>query len=296
MNPQSVAAIARKDFRDAVRSRGLLVLTTLFVVFFGAAAFFFVDGIGGSVQQQAGNVLSSNSFLRSLSNITRLFVPLTGAVVAYAAIVGERSSGTLKLLLSLPHDRSDVVVGKLLGRGAVVAVPVLLGLLVAVPMFPLAGVSFDPLNYLLFTLLTALVGLAFVGVGVGVSAATDSNTRAAIGTFVPFAFFALLWGQLAGQVATRVQSQFDVGRQTLLEVYFGVRALNPLAAYQMVASSIGSPRAQLSLFSPPTRQSYVQQFGSLPFYLTDAALVGLLVLWVVVPVALGYLVFERTDL
>ncbi|WP_435196235.1 ABC transporter permease [Natronomonas sp. EA1] len=296
MNPDSVRAVARKDFIDAVRSRGLLALTTLFVVFFGAAAFFFVTQIGGSVQQQAGNVLSSNSFLRSLSNITRLFVPLTGAVVAYAAIVGERSSGTLKLLLSLPHDRSDVVVGKLLGRGAVVAVPVLLGLLIAVPMFPLAGVSFDPLNYLLFAALTVLVGLAFVAIGVGVSASTDSNTRAAIGTFVPFAFFALLWGQLAGEVVRRLQSQLDLGQQALLEVYFGFRALNPLAAYQMVASSIGSPRAQLSLFSPPTRQSYAQQFGSLPWYLSDAALVGILVLWVVVPVAVGYLAFERSDL
>jgi ABC-2 type transport system permease protein len=277
----------------------------VFVVFFVAAAFFFADGLGGAAQQGDGPPVTSSSFLRTLSNVTRLLVPLTGAVVAYASVVGERESGTLKLLLSLPHSRLDVLVGKLLGRSGVLAVPVLAGLLVAVPVFPASGVEFVATDYLLFAGLTVLVGVAFVAVGLGASAATDSSRRAVAATFVPFVVFALLWSQVVNRVTSLLGDGISVAGTQLLapvegaglfEAYFLVRAVNPLAAYQMVASNLGSPQTQLALFSPPSRQQYTQQFGELPVYLTDGFFVVLLALWVVLPVAVGYLAFERADL
>ncbi|MFB6119203.1 ABC transporter permease [Halosegnis sp.] len=298
LDPDSVRAVARKDFEDALRSRALLVLAGVFVVFFLAAAYFFTDSIGQAVQQGGQNAppITSSSFLRELTNVTRLLVPLTGAVVAYASVVDERESGSLKLLLSLPHSRLDVLVGKLLGRGAVLALPVALGLLIAVPTFPLAGIDFIATDYLLFSALTVLVGLTFVAIGLGASAAADSSRRAVVATFVPYVVFTLLWGQVARRITSTLRDRLDLGQQAVLEAFFGARALNPIAAYQMVASTVGSPQAQLSLFSPPTRQSYVRQFGELPWYLSDGALVGVLLLWVVVPVAVGYLVFESADL
>lgn len=298
IDPDSVRAVARKDFEDAVRSRALLALGGVFVVFFAAAAFLFTDQIGNAVQQQQGQgpPITSSSFLRELTNVTRLLVPLTGAVLAYASVIGERESGTLKLLLSLPHSRLDVLVGKLLGRSAVLALPVTLGLFVAIPTFAVADITFVAGDYLLFTLLTVLVGLTFVAIGLGASAAADSSRRAVVATFVPFVVFSLLWGQVARRAATTLRDQFELGQQATLEAYFAARAVNPIAAYQMVASNVGSPQAQLSLFSPPTRQSYVQQFGELPVYLSDGALVAVLVAWVVLPVVVGYVVFERADL
>jgi len=298
IDPDSVRAVARKDFEDAVRSRALLALGGVFVVFFAAAAFLFTDQIGNAVQQQQGQgpPITSSSFLRELTNVTRLLVPLTGAVLAYASVIGERESGTLKLLLSLPHSRLDVLVGKLIGRSGVLALPVILGLFVAVPTFAVADITFVAGDYLLFTLLTVLVGLTFVAIGLGASAAADSSRRAVVATFVPFVVFSLLWGQVARRAATTLRDQLELGQQATLEAYFAARAVNPIAAYQMVASNVGSPQAQLSLFSPPTRQSYVQQFGELPVYLTDGALVAVLVAWIVLPVAVGYLVFEASDL
>jgi len=295
IDPDSVRAVARKDFEDAIRSRSLLAVGGVFVVFFAAAAFLFTDGIGAPAQAQ-GAQLKSNSFLRGLADVTRLLVPLTGAVVAYASVIGERESGTLKLLLALPHSRLDVLVGKLLGRGAVLALPVSVGLLIAVPTFAAAGIQFMAGDYLLFTLLTVLVGWTFVAIGLGASAAADSSRRAVVATFVPFVVFALLWGQIVNRVIGTVGDQLSLGDQSLFEVYFLLRAINPLEAYKMVASNVGSPQAQLALFAPPTRQQYVQQFGDLPVYLTDGAFVTILIGWVVLPVVVGYLVFDRADL
>jgi len=300
LDPDSVRAVARKDFEDAIRSRALLLLAGVFVVFFLTAAYLFTDQIGGAIQQaqqgQQAPEITSSSFLRPLTNVTRLLVPLTGAVVAYASVIRERESGSLKLLLSLPHSRLDVLVGKLLGRGAVLALPVTAGLLIAVPTFPLADIEFLAADYLLYLVLTVLVGLTFVSVGLGASAAADSSRRAVVATYVVYVVFTLLWGQVARRAATTLRDQFSLGARATQEAYFGARAVNPVAAYQMVASNLGSPRVQISLFGPPSRQGYVQEFGELPWYLTDGALAVVLVLWILIPVAVGYLVFEGSDL
>lgn len=312
LNPESVRAILRKDFNDAIRSRGLLILTGVFVVFFGTASFLFADllaQVGGSATNATGanatnasaavgrQLRSTDAFLRALTNVTRLLVPLIGGLLAYASIVGEWESGTLKLLLSLPHSRLDVVAGKFLGRGSVLAVPVLLGFLVAIPVFLLAGTTFNPGPYIGFALLTVLVGLVFVAIGIGASAATTTGRRAVLLTFGPYVLFSLFWGQIRRALFRQVQQRLDLGQEGLAEAFFVLQLLNPIAAYESLTSSLVSgPQVRLGLFSPPTRQSYAQQFGSLPPYLSDPALVVYLLLWLVVPLVAGYYAFERTDL
>jgi ABC-2 type transport system permease protein len=53
--------------------------------------------------------------------------PIVGVVVGYNAVSGGRESGSLKLLLSLPHSRADVVFGKVVGRGAALSLAVFAG-------------------------------------------------------------------------------------------------------------------------------------------------------------------------
>jgi len=55
-------------------------------------------------------------------NIVTLFLPLVAIFAGYAAISKERTGGSLKLLLSLPHSRKDVIIGKVVGRCGVVGV------------------------------------------------------------------------------------------------------------------------------------------------------------------------------
>jgi ABC-2 type transport system permease protein len=312
----SVRVVAEKDFRDAIKSRALLVLGAVFVVFFASAAFFFADQVSQALQsaanasnasqaqqaQQVRESLDSNAFLDTLTQVTRLLIPLTGIVVSYAALVGERESGTMKLLLALPHSRLSVVLGKLVGRSGVVAVPVLLGFLVAAPVFLVLGVTLEPVGFLAFALATALIGVVFVAISLGASAAAPTARRAVVGVVGLYVLFTLLWGQFSNAVFQRISDNTDLGNEALIQVFLVLRHVNPVRAYESLVASVGpqSPLdARTSVFGGFQGQFFAQtleQGSGLPVYLTDPALVVYLLLWIVVPVALGYWAFERADL
>ena len=316
VDPRSVRVVAEKDFRDAIRSRALLLLATVFVVFFAAAAFFFADQFqqfldsaaasNNTTQRQAARMarerLTSDAFLSSLTQITRLLIPLTAIVVSYGALVGERESGTLKLLLSLPHSRASAVLGKFLGRSGVVAVPVLLGFLVAAPVFPITGVPFKPVGFVGFALATALLGVLFVGLSVGASAAAPTSRRAVVFVVGLYALFTLLWGQFSSAVFGEIQNYTDLSQVQSIEAFLVVRHVNPVRAYESLVASVG-PSGQVAArtsllggFNGQIAAQILQQNGGLPIYLTDGALVVYLLLWALVPVALGVLAFDRLDL
>lgn len=312
----SVAAIARKDFQDAVRSRGLLILAFVFVVFFVSSAYFFTEFVAGQFQQQAqaqgqGQVaLTSDDFIRALSEVTTILIPFIGIMVAYASIIGERESGTLKLLLSLPHSRLDVVVGKTLGRGAVVALPVVVGFAAGMVVFPFTSVSLAAGNYVLFALLTALLGLAFVSLAVGVSAGASTNRRAVVGAVGVYVLFTLFWNSLVNGVLEQAGKPLNLCPDggtgpapcaAEMKLTLLLKHLNPTQAYKSLATRLvveDAAQARVSLVSGGflPRIYYQQLQDSLPVYLSDPAVFLYLAVWVVVPPAIGYYVFQQTDL
>lgn len=307
LNPSSVRAVARKDFRDAVRSRGLLVLTLVFVVFFVASAYFFTDIVGNQVAQQAAQQgqdtpeITSDAFTSALTNVTTLMIPLVALVVAYASVVGERESGSLKLLLSLPHSRLDVVVGKTLGRSGVVAVPVLIGFLAAMLLFPLSPVSLSVGSYLGFALLTMFLGVVFVSLAVGVSAAASTSRRAVGAVFVAYALFNFLWNNVVSTLASRLAEEGMIEEAARFKLQLFLKLLNPTQAYKTLTTRMtvdSALNARLSVVGNPfLRGAYADALGeSVPWYLSDAAVAVLLLAWLTVPLAIGYLAFEAADL
>jgi len=106
--------VARKDFEDSIRSRWLIGLTALFV---GLVALIAAVSLRLST---GGQTISTNAFLSGnfMGLLSGTLVPLIALVIAYNSVSGEWKSGSLKLLLSLPHSRADVVFGKVAGRSA----------------------------------------------------------------------------------------------------------------------------------------------------------------------------------
>lgn len=293
-------AIARKDFQDSIRSLWVLGLSVLFVVVFVVPAYFIgreSDVIASQVGQET---ITSDAFIDILSSFIAFFIPIVAIVLAYASIAGERDSGTIQLLLSLPHSRRDVVLGKFLGRSAVIVLPILIGFLAAAVVFLITPVSLELGNYVAFALLSALLGVVFVGLAVGISAAARSRRQAMLGNVGIYVIFTLFWGNFAEGLVNLLDEYTGLEFETLVEIQLFTLLLNPTESYQSLAAIIWTTEAlaaRLTVFGGGLAgQIYGQALDPLPAYFSDPAVAVMFLSWLVVPPLLGYLVFREADL
>jgi ABC-2 type transport system permease protein len=272
--------VARKDFEDAVRSRWLVGLATLYALLVAAAV-----GIGAWLFGGGGTTVSSTQLVNSpliKDGIVTTFVPLVSLVVAYNAVVGERESGSLKLLLALPHSRSDVVLGKVVGRGAAVAVAIVAGFALPIVVFVVDGsFAFEAVGYVQYVLLTALLGVAFVSVAVGVSAATASNRIAIAAAITIYLVFVVLFGAIHGSIGlvTLFSGWPEWMPLTVQETQRAVQLLSPTGSFKIIVNrALGG-----SLFGGAEARLQLSAFA-------------MLLTWTVVPPLLGLIRFQDADL
>lgn len=184
--------IARRDLASARRNRllwGAFALLFLLVV----PSFWSMAGSRRPVDQLAPPAIQAVGRIPGYLS-TYLFVLV--AALAYAAVVSERESGTVRLLLGLPGTRRDVLAGKLLSRGALLVATLvpLLALLGLIVLFRLG--SLPVAAFLAVSAWVLLYGLGWTTFAVGLSAAFDSQYRAlaaVAGTYIALAWNAPIW-------------------------------------------------------------------------------------------------------
>jgi ABC-2 type transport system permease protein len=270
--------IARKDYNAAWDSRLLRYLLYFFVSTCLIAGYAFPAVTDGDV--------TTNQFTGFVTGAVGLVLPLIGILGSYNAIVGERESGELSLLLSLPHDRRDVVFGKLVGRGVFLALGVVSGLLLAgvLVVVPLGELSGTGLSYLAYTVLTLCFGAIFFGIGLTISTITVSKQRATIGAFGIFFLFVIIWDQLRVGLVLAAEQVGVAGGDTPNWVLF-LHGAEPGVLYSRIIDAFFLDTTSSQYIGPDT-----------PWYLSEWSALVLFGLWTVVPLAVGYWRFEVTDL
>lgn len=278
----SVEVIAKKDFEDAVRSRWLLGLATLFALFTSA-----LMALGAFVLASEGNTFSSSTVLSFMNGgIVTWFVPLIALVVAYGSIVGERESGSLKLLLSLPHSRADMVFGKVIGRTAAVGVPLFFGFLVPALVAALGPLEFALIEYVGYILLMIVLAAMFVSIAVGFSASTGSSPLAVAGAVGTYFLFNVVFAGAQGAIPFL----FGLGGKpewlpiSVDDLTLLLRLVNPNGTFKLVASEfLGG--TLLASGAEAGRQIS-----------TEIAAITMIVAWILIPPLLGLIRFEQQDL
>jgi ABC-2 type transport system permease protein len=283
-------AVAEKDFRDALRSRLLIVLTVLFALFSAGAAYV-VTEIDPPQQAAFTGEVTTFLLIVGLLQATAVFIPIVAIAVAYRSLAGERESGSLKLLMSLPNGRLDVVLGKFVGRSGVVAVALFVGFAVGLVVTASLADAFSAPEYIAFVGVSMLFAFVFVAIAVGVSAFTASTSRAAYGSFGLFVVFQFLWGVLAQGIAYAANGfSFEGIEQgdTIFNLFQLIQILSPTTAYQQGA------RWVIRLIAE--EQEAQQAAADAPFFIQDWFGFIVLAVWIVVPLAVGYARFEASDL
>jgi len=96
-----------------------------------------------------------------------------------AAVAGEISSGTIKLLLAQPISRSRLYWGKLWGAFLVIAAFVFASVFTVVPFAAIYDVTVLPENHLTIAVLGLLLGWAILGMSMLASSVFDSRGKVA---------------------------------------------------------------------------------------------------------------------
>ncbi|SDX77294.1 ABC transporter permease [Halobellus clavatus] len=301
-------AVARKEFRDAIRSRWLHGSTLFFALFLGGASALFFGVLLGPESRQVSNLFgffaSLGVFSFSFPGLLALVLGFIALSTSYGSITEERETGSVKLLLSLPNSRLDVMIGKLLGRSAVVVAALLVGFLATFVILVATGSRLELGSFVPQVALTALLGAAFVSVGLSLSALADSNREATLATMGLYLVFAILWGSIAEGIPKLInyaaeQVGMSVAELTRVKIGVFLKYLNPLKTYETLAAQLyyGPAQARLvsTTFGERTILAPVLE-GSPPFYFTGWFLFLVLLAWIVLPAAVGYWSFERADL
>lgn len=270
------AVVARKELRDVWGSRRTRWLL-------GAVALLFVAGgyatpISGPVEP------TSADYASFMAGSAALVVPLVGLLLGHRTIVGERSSGRLTLLLSLPYGRLDVVIGKYLARVAALGAAVAVGIVAGAALVNYPFGSFEPGTVGTYLLGTLLYGAVFVGVGLAISTATTSTAVASSAAFGVFFLFVAVWSQLQG-VFLAALDYLGLADGMMPDWALFVYGAEPGMCYRRLVDGFFAGVDQGPYLGPDA-----------PWYLGEWVAAALLAVWALGPATLGYLRFRSTDL
>ncbi|HET9069970.1 MAG TPA: ABC transporter permease subunit [Amaricoccus sp.] len=270
----TILTLAGQEVREGLRNRWVLATTLLL------ASLALTLALLGSAP--TGNVGASrlDVVTVSLASLTIFLVPLIALLVSHDAIAGEAERGTLLLLLAYPVGRTAVILGKFTGQLTVLAVATVLGYGVAALA---VGWNLGAAAWGAFAAMvgaSVLLGAVFLALGLLASTLVRQRSTAggiAIGLWL---FFVLIYDMafLGLLVASGGHSLPPLLVDALL-------ALNPTDAYRLLTLGAAGSGELTGIAALAGHTA-----------LTPPILVGVLVAWTAVPLALAAFVFSRREL
>ena len=274
MDRPVLTTIVGRELRAGVRSRWFLLYLLVFLLL--SIAFSVVAAAGTELTGQPGFGRTAAGLL----NLMLLMVPLLGLTIGAQALVADRQDGRLDYLLAQPVSPAEVFVGKYLGAALALLLILVFGFGSSAVAMAARGTTGSLSGFLVLVALTLLLGLAMLSVGYLISSGSP-QTAAALGLALTLWLGFVIVGDLGLMGSALVM---DLSPGTLLVASLA----NPLDAYKLVA--VQTLQASLDVLGPAGVYA-TRRFGSaLP-----PLLLGLLALWVVVPLPIGYWLFKRTD-
>ena len=270
-----ILTVARKEFRDGLRNRWVVAIVVVFALFALGLAYF-----GAAASGQVG-FTSLDTTIVSLASLAIFVIPLIALLLAYDTVVGEEEQGTLLLLLSYPLTRLQLLTGKFAGHAAVLALSTALG-------FGLAGIAIAALTGDLtswhlwkalgfFIVSAVLLGWVFIALAYLISVGVGEKSRAAGLALIVWFLFVLVFD--LALLGLLVGTAGGVGA----DFFPYLLLLNPTDVFRL-ANLAGFEAAQA--YSGLVSVSAAHLFN-------PSLLLGVLLIWVLVPFGLGAWVFNR---
>ncbi len=264
------------DITESLRARWFMFYS---MVFGGIVVLLFVFGLTES------RILGFTGLSRLLVTYIQLCVailPIFVLITTVRSVAGDRDAGVFEYMLSLPVGLAAWYWGKMVGRFAVVFLPVFLAMAAAgaYAEFRAIGVAWD--LFAVYTALLVSLAWSFLGFGMLISTLARSPDVAQTGAFLLWLVLLLFLDLILLGVMVR--------EQLPLEAVVAIALANPLQSFRTAAILLFDP--QMVVLGPA---AYVildtlGQGGYLAFALAWPVLLG------TAAAGLGYRLFRRGDL
>lgn len=193
--------ISKKELRDHLTSKKFIIMLALLILFYLA-----LNAFSTTVIAQYGFRIRLFRQLSSglVSNIS-FMAPLLGIALAYDALSGEREKGSLKLLLSRPIYRENIINGKILGGFIAISIAMIIttivGTVSAIVIWGAAPVLEDLTRLILFALLSILFTMCYYSLSLFFSSISNKSSRSTIMGVSVWAFFTIVLPIIASLIA-----------------------------------------------------------------------------------------------
>ena len=276
----SILYIAKKEIMDNIRNKWFIVITGIFATI--AIISSFIGTIGPS-----GQWMDFKNTITLLMFFVQFIVPIIGLMLGYASITGETERGTMSALLSYPVTRLEIIIGKFIGLGLIIALSIFIGFGFAGIIIGLNVQNLDYGLYMSYIFFTTLLGLVFLAISMFFSSVLKKRSTSMGMSIFTWSFFSFLWGMLMfGLMFLGNTQPKDAGALFTLNVFSPVQAFLSLVAINIGPSPIPMPSLGLTMF--------VDYFPE-GIYNTGVLTLTMLI-WIISMLGLAYLTFRIRDI
>ncbi len=273
----AVLAIAQTEIRIGIRNRWVMLASVILFVF-ALLLVLLGSGPGGATRADGLTVV-----VASLATLSVYLVPLIALLLSFDAIAGEIDRGTLQLTLASPVSRGQVLIGKFIGHGCVLALAVIFGYGVAgaVGYFLGHNVGLDGIIDLGRLIVTSIaLGATFIAIGY-VASASVRQTGTAAALAVAIWLFAVVLYDLA-LLGGLITSSDGLFAKVLFPYLLLVNPADAFRVFNMAAIDAGGLSTGLAA-----------QGNSMPFQ-PHIAIVSPFI-WMVIGLGLSTLILRRVQ-
>ena len=225
--------IAQKEFADNIWSPVflLLLMTFTLIVF----TYSYQNGLKVErVGLQDGTSLLLNGFA-GLAKIMGFFAPLIGFALGFDAVVKEKKSGSLNVLLTHPVFRDNIISGKILGSFLTLALVIVISTLISIGtlLLIIGGTlnGFELGRIAVFSIITFFYSIIFMGIGVILSIVVNDAADSLVYNVVVWFVLCILFGAIVIAIATIITGQpFGIGTSSF-ELALNMANISPLHHY-----------------------------------------------------------------
>jgi ABC-type transport system involved in multi-copper enzyme maturation permease subunit len=283
INPRAIYTIAKKEFLDNIRNKWIIVITLIFIILTIASSYLAGGQAGG--EDVFGGMEDT---VVALMSIHTLLIPLIAIMLGFSTIAGEAEKGALYVVLAYPVRRVEVLLGKFLGLGTVLAVTPLIGFGLSGLVIAATVGAEEGLAFLAFIALAIILGLMYLSLVIFISALCRTRVRAIAGGVILF-FWAMIYGIIIMSVYIATGGNY--------QDFFSQTGFIELPDW-FWASVVFSP-GDLNQMSVMRAFNLEQAFGfeiKAPDWLSMGFLLAVQLIWIIIPLILAYYFFKKRDI